>query len=130
MVTINDDGSPQISIVWVGLDGDELVTAHLDGRQRKLVNLRRDPHVVLSFEAATSDAVGMRHYLVLSGRASISEGGAPQLLHRLAQTYVGPGTEFPPMPNPPPGFIMHITITRVSGNGPWRDRSGDNTDTD
>jgi Pyridoxamine 5'-phosphate oxidase len=108
-------------VVWVGLDGDELVAAHLDGRQRKLRNISRDPRVVLSFEAGTSNAIGMRDYLVVHGRARISEGGAPELLHRLAQTYVGPGTEFPPMPNPPPGYITHVTVTRVGGSGPWSD---------
>ena len=61
MVTLNEDGSPQVAVVWVGLDGDELVSAHLDGRQRKPRNLRRDPRVTVSFEAETSNEVGMRH---------------------------------------------------------------------
>ena len=122
MVTINGDGSPQISVVWVGLDGDELVSAHLRGGQRKLANIRRDPRVAVSFEASEDNETGMRHYLVVHGRASITEGGAPGLLHRLAQTYIGPGTAFPPMPDPPPGFVTHISVVRVGGNGPWVDR--------
>lgn len=121
LVTIDDDGSPQVAVVWVGFDGDELVAAHLDGRQRKLRNIRRDPRVAVSFEADTDNGIGMRHYLVVHGTARITEGGAPQLLHRLAQTYVGPGTTFPPMPDPPPGFVTHIEVTRVAGNGPWAD---------
>lgn len=119
LVTLDEDGAPQISVVWVGLDGDELVTAHLDPRQRKLHNLRRDPRVAVSFEAPTSNEVGMRHALVVHGRARLSEGGAPELLHRLAQVYVGPGTAFPPMPDPPPGVLAHIAVERVSGMGPW-----------
>jgi len=119
LVTINGDGSPQMTVVWVGLDGDELVSAHLDGRQRKLQNIRRDPRVVLSFEAEGANGIGMRNYLVVQGQARITQGGAPELLNRLAQTYVGPGTTFPPMPDPPPGFIVHITVSRVGGMGPW-----------
>lgn len=119
MVTINDDGTPQVAVVWVGVDGHELVTAHLDGRQRKLHNLRRNPRVVLSFEGTTDNGIGMRHYLVVHGEARITEGGAPELLHRLAQTYVGPGTTFPPMPDPPPGFVVRIRPTRIAGAGPW-----------
>jgi len=119
LVTLNDDGSPQVSVVWTGLDGDELVCAHLDGRQRKLQNLRRDPRVAVSYESDQSNEVGMRHYLVVHGTARVTEGGAPELLHQLAQTYVGPGTRFPPMPDPPPGFLTHITVERVGGNGPW-----------
>lgn len=118
LVTINSDGSPQVAVVWVGLDGDELETGHLDGRQRKLQNVRRDPRVTVSFEGSGSTH-GMQHCLVVHGTASITEGGAPELLHRLAQTYIGPGTSFPPMPNPPAGFITHIRPDRVSGVGPW-----------
>lgn len=121
LVTLNPDGSPQVAVVWVKVDGDELVAAHLDGRQRKLANIRRDPRVAVSFEASTANPVGMRHYLVVHGRARIAEGGAPELLHELAQTYVGPGTDFPPMPNPPAGFLTRIAVERVSGQGPWAD---------
>lgn len=119
LVTLNEDGSPQLTVVWVGLDGDELVSGHLDGRQRKLQNIRRDPRVAVSFEAEGSNAIGMRNYLVVHGRARITQGGAPELLSRLAQTYVGPGTLFPPMPDPPPGFVVHITVDQVGGMGPW-----------
>jgi PPOX class probable F420-dependent enzyme len=119
LVTINEDGSPQVTVIWVGLDGDELVSAHLDAGQKKLANMRRDPRVVISFEAEGGNPVGMRNYLVVHGRARITEGGAPELLHALAQRYVGPGTPFPPMPDPPPGFVTHIAVTRVGGMGPW-----------
>ena len=119
MVTVGDDGAPQVSIVWVGIEDDELVTAHLDGGQRKLANLRRDPRVVFSFEGRDANEVGMRHYLVVHGEARITEGGGPELLHRLAQVYVGPGTSFPPMPDPPPGFVARTRVVRVGGMGPW-----------
>ena len=119
LVTLNQDGSPQVTVVWVGLAGDELVSAHLDGRQKKLANMRRDPRVVVSFEAEGGNGIGMRNYLVVHGLARVTEGGAPELLHALAQTSVGPGTAFPPMPDPPPGFVTHIEVTRVAGIGPW-----------
>ena len=119
LVTMNDDGSPQVSVVWIGLDGDELVSAHLDGRQRKLRNIRRDPRVAVSFEGSGTNGIGMRDYLVIHGTARVTAGDAPEMLHRLAQTYVGPGTVFPPMPDPPPGFLTHITVDRMGGSGPW-----------
>jgi PPOX class probable F420-dependent enzyme len=121
LVTINADGSPQVSVVWVGIEGGELVTAHLAAGQRKLENVRRDPRVAVSFEGTGANAIGMQDHLVVHGRARIVEGGAPELLHRLAQTYIGPGTTFPPMPDPPPGFVLHIAVTRIGGMGPWED---------
>jgi len=121
LATIDPDGAPQVSCVWVGLDGDQLVSAHLNPRYRKLANIRRDPRVTLSFESPIIDPYGMREYLVIKGTATITEGGGPALLARLAKTYIGPDAVFPPMPNPPEGFITHITVTAISGNGPWTD---------
>ena len=59
------------------------------------------------------------NYLVISGRARMTEGGAPELLHQLAQVYIGPGTQFPP-PNAPPGYITHIQVEHIHGVGPWK----------
>ena len=48
--TINADGSPQVTVIWIGLDGDDLVSGHMSW-QVKLRNIERDPRVVLSFDA-------------------------------------------------------------------------------
>jgi PPOX class probable F420-dependent enzyme len=122
LVTLNPDGSPQVSIVWVGLDGDDIVSGHLR-EQQKLRNVRRDARVAISIEAAETNALGLREYLVAHGRATIEEGGAPELLQRLAHTYLGPDVKFPPMPDPPPGFRLRITVERVGGVGPWAEQS-------
>lgn len=121
LVTINEDGSPQVALVWVGVDGDDLVAGHLDGSQRKLVNMRRDPRVAVSFETNVTNDFGLREYLVVHGTAEITEGGAPELLADLAKVYIAPDALFPPMPNPPPGFITHIKINRIAGIGTWSD---------
>ena len=118
LVTINRDGSPQVTCVWVGLDGDEIVSGHLRPQQ-KLRNVERDPRVALSIEGTVTNPIGLKEYLVVHGRARLEEGGAAELLQRLAYTYLGPGVTFPPMPNPPPGWVMRITAERVGGIGPW-----------
>lgn len=43
LVTLGQDGTPQVTCVWVAVDGDDLFTAHLNPQQRKLQNVRRDP---------------------------------------------------------------------------------------
>jgi len=120
LVTLNPDGSPQVTIVWIGIEDDEIVSAHLF-RHRKVENILRDPRVALSLEAPGANAIGMRNYAVVYGQARITEGGAPELLQRLAYTYVGPGVTFPPTPEPPPGYITRIRVERITGQGPWAD---------
>ena len=119
LVTLGPDGSPQVTCIWVGLDGDELVSGHLAASQRKLQNVRRDPRVTLSFEGTRVHPPGMKEYLVVHGRARIEEGGAPELLQRLAHVHLGPDVKFPPMDDPPPGVTMRVTVERVGGVGPW-----------
>lgn len=121
LVTIDADGSPQIAIVWVGTDGDDIVCAHLDPAQQKLKNLRRDPRVAFSIESDVVNDHGLQEYLVVHGRSSLTEGGAPELLQRLARVHLGPDVTFPPMENPPPGIVNRITVERVAGIGPWYD---------
>jgi PPOX class probable F420-dependent enzyme len=118
LVTINPDGSPQVSLVWVGIEDDELCVASMSLRQ-KVQNVQRDPRVAITFEAATSDGEGLLPYLAVIGRARVSEGGAAVLLRRLAKTYLGPDSNFPPGDNPPEGFIMRIVPERWHGHGPW-----------
>jgi PPOX class probable F420-dependent enzyme len=119
LVTLEPDGRPQVSIVWVGVDGDELVIGHLP-EHRKIRNMRRDPRVALSVEASTHNAIGLREYIVIHGTARITEGGAAELLQRLAKVYLGPDVKFPPSDGPfPPGYITHIAVERIGGVGPW-----------
>jgi PPOX class probable F420-dependent enzyme len=118
LATVDPDGWPHVTCAWVGLDGDEIVIATLPD-QRKLKNIRRDPRVSLSVETSNLNPYGLTEYLVVYGRARVVEGGAPELLQQLAYTYIGPGVKFPPMPNPPPGYITRITPERFGGVGPW-----------
>ena len=118
LVTLNADGSPQVTCVWVGIENGELVSGHL-GRWQKLKNIERDPRVVVSLEGTRVRPPGLKEYLVVHGRARVTEGGAPELLGRLARAYLGPNVEFPPMPDPPPGFVTRISVERIGGVGPW-----------
>jgi PPOX class probable F420-dependent enzyme len=122
IVTLNHDGSPQVTVVWIGLEGDEIVAGHLP-RNRKVRNIERDPRVAISLEATTKSSMQLTEYAVLYGKARIQEGGAAELLQRLAEVYIGPGVKFPPMENPPPGYVTRITVERIEGVGPWTGRA-------
>jgi PPOX class probable F420-dependent enzyme len=121
LVTVSGDGRPQLTCVWVAVDGDDLLTAHLNPGLRKLRNILGNPRVAVSFEGSAIRPPGLREYLVLYGRARIEEGGAPELLQQLAHVHLGPDVRFPPIDDPPPGVRMRIVVDRISGIGPWTD---------
>jgi PPOX class probable F420-dependent enzyme len=120
LVTINADGSPQVSVVWVALqstpDGDELVSAHLS-EYKKTRNIRREPRVAVTIVAPPSPGQ-QTQYLSVLGKARIVEGGAPELLTELAEVMLGSSEHFPP-PNSPAGLLTRIRIEKVGGLGPW-----------
>jgi PPOX class probable F420-dependent enzyme len=124
LTTLNADGSPQVSVVWVGIQGDEFVCAHM-GAWQKVKNIRRDPRVALSLLGQGRNPMGLQEYLVVYGEARISEGGAAPLLQRLAHIYLGAGVEFPPEPlRSRPGYVTHISAQRFAGVGPWSPGQG------
>lgn len=118
LVTLEDDATPHVTCAWVGLENDDIVIGTLVD-QRKLRNMRRNPKVSLSIETGGTNPFGLNEYLVVNGRARVTEGGAPELLQRLAHVYIGPDAKFPPMDNPPPGFVTRISTESVGGVGPW-----------
>lgn len=117
LTTINADGSPQVSVIWIGLDGDDVVSGHMS-TYVKLRNIERDPRVVLSFDAPREPGVFMNDYAMLRARATISAGDeAWDLLNRLTKVYVSPDAEFPAPKGP--GFMVRYRVERVGGKGPW-----------
>ena len=117
LTTINFDGSPQVTVNWYEADGDEIVSGHFDDYV-KLKNVRRDPRIALSIASNTKNAIGLQEYAVIYGEARVVEGGAPEVVGRLAKIYLEPGSGFPPADSPR-GYTMRISVHRIAGIGPW-----------
>jgi PPOX class probable F420-dependent enzyme len=119
LTTLNSSGGPQVTVVWVGIQGEEFVIGHLAVHQ-KVKNIRRDPRVALSLLGDKTNAQGLREYVVVYGNARVTEGGAVELLQRLAPIYLGPKADFPPAATRNiPGYVTRITPVRLAGIGPW-----------
>jgi PPOX class probable F420-dependent enzyme len=118
VVTLDPDGTPHVTLAWAGLDDDELVMAtFFNLAQRKLENLRRDPRVVLSFHAKEYEGQGLWPYAVIQGRVDrIAEGGALEVMDRLAKSYLGPGQKYP-LRDAPEGVVIHVSAERIYGQG-------------
>jgi PPOX class probable F420-dependent enzyme len=118
LTTINPDGTPHTTIVWVDVQGETIVSGHFTDTYKKIRNIRRDPRVSLSMEFGTINEHGQHHYAVIEGVASVEEGGAKELLQKEARVYVGPDVVFPG-PDAPPGFVVRLKPTRIRGVLPW-----------
>jgi len=117
LTTINADGSPQVTVIWIGLDGDDIVSGHL-GRYAKVRNMERDPRVVLSFTAPHDRTTVMNPYAVLQARALVEPSEhAWDLLDRLVKVYTSPDATFP-APRVA-GYVVRYQVERVGGVGPW-----------
>jgi PPOX class probable F420-dependent enzyme len=115
--TINPDGSPQVTVIWIGLDGDAVVSGHMS-YHRKLRNIERDPRVVLSFDGARDHEAFLNPYAVLRARATVEPtDDAWDLLNRLSKVYRSADSEFPAAKTP--GYIARYAIESIGGVGPW-----------
>jgi PPOX class probable F420-dependent enzyme len=126
LATVNPDGSPQVTLVRPTYEGGEILIAHMSLYQ-KVRNIRRDDRVVLSTQAPGGFEAHYP-YLTITGRATVTEGGAMELLSRIiAADAAKTGRAMPPPPpGPPPtgGYITHITPYRLGGRGPWAPGTG------
>ena len=110
--TVNPDGSPQTSVVWVGRDGNDLLVSTAAGR-RKERNVRRDSRVSLT----VYDTADPLRYVEVRGVATVTEDIGRELAVRLAEQYEGPGAgrEYLELPPDVVRVVIRITPVRVVG---------------
>ncbi|GGK13480.1 PPOX class F420-dependent enzyme [Streptomyces camponoticapitis] len=111
--TVNPDGSPQSSVVWVGTDGDDLVISSQAGR-RKVTNLSGEPRVSLS----VFDQSDPQSYVEVRGTATVTEDTGRRTAVTLAEKYEGPGAGQEYLDLPPEAVRVTIRITpqRLTGS--------------
>ncbi|MFH8371686.1 PPOX class F420-dependent oxidoreductase [Streptomyces sp. NPDC018031] len=110
--TVNPDGSPQTSVVWVAREGDELVVSTEAGR-RKERNIARDPRVSLT----VYDRADPLRYLEVRGVATVTEDLGRRVAVRLAEEYegAGAGEEYRRLPPEVVRVVIRIEPRRVVG---------------
>lgn len=115
--TINSDGSPQVTVIWLGLDGDQSVSGHLS-RNRKVQNIEQDPGWSCPLSTPARTEPSTTPYAVLHAHAAVEPSDeAWDLLSRLATFYLPSNTEFPEARRP--GYVVRYTVERIGGIGPW-----------
>ncbi|MFI7596814.1 PPOX class F420-dependent oxidoreductase [Actinoplanes sp. NPDC049681] len=80
--TINPDGSPQSTVIWVKRDGDDVLFSTVRGR-RKTRNMERDPRV----SVCAYDPAQPYSYFTVDGTVTLVEEGGPELINELSLKY-------------------------------------------
>lgn len=84
VATLMEDGTPQVTPVWVDYDGEHVLINTVRGRQKER-NLTRDPKVGLSI----LDPEDPYTYLSIRGEvAEVTEEGAVEHIDALARRYM------------------------------------------
>jgi len=112
VATVQPDGSPQLSVVWVKHDGDDLLISTTVGR-RKEQNLRRDPRITVMVNPADAPYT----YAEVRGTATLSTEGGQELIDDLSRRYTGkPYREFnPAAQEDAPRVVVRVTPRKVVG---------------
>lgn len=112
MATIQPDGGPQVSPVWVKRDGDELLISTTADR-RKTRNLERDPRVSVMVQPADAPYT----YAEIRGTVAMTTEGGRELIDELAQKYVGKNyAEFNPRwEQDAERVVVRVSPRRVTG---------------
>ena len=111
VVTRNADGSPQVSMVWMDVDGNEVLFNTAEGRVKPR-NLRRDPRIIISVQNPEDSQV----YALFHGTATVTEEGADQHIDKLAKRFLGMD-EYPWRAPGEQRLIVRIQVDRIGGFG-------------
>ena len=118
VVTRNPDGSPQVSVVWCGVRGDQILFS-TEAATAKVRNLRRDPAVVLSIEDEARNAAGTQQHLLVYGTAEVLPDVDSALCDELCRTYVGTADHPLNLGRSDTAVTVAVEVDRIGGNGPW-----------
>ena len=111
VVTVTATGRPRVTMVWMDVDGEEVLFNTAEGR-KKVQDLRRDPRVIVSVQ----DPNNPQSYAVFHGKARITTDGARAHIDRLAKRFLG----LDQYPGPPAEtrLIVRISVERIGGMAP------------
>ena len=116
--TMNPDGSPQVSVVWV-IARDDQILFGTAGNSIKARNLAANPRVILSVEDTERNERGFQRHLVVHGRAVIEPGADPVLMDQLAMKYTGLRRHPLALRDSPTAVVVRVSVDRIGGLGPW-----------
>jgi PPOX class probable F420-dependent enzyme len=108
LATVNADGSPQTSVMWVGRDGDDLLFSTVAGRMKHR-NMMRDPRVSVT----VTDSADPENYVELRGTVSITPDVGRRVDTELSWKYDGkdPGEDKPGAVR----VVVRVQVLRVAG---------------
>ena len=112
VVTFNAQGKPELTMVWIDVEGDEVLFNTAEGR-RKPGNIRRDPRVIVSVQ----DRNNPQAYAVFHGKGRVTDAGADEHIDKLAKRFLG-ADKYPFRQPGEKRVVVRIAVDRIGGMAP------------
>ena len=112
VVTLNANGKPQATMVWLDVDGDEVLFNTSEGRLKPR-NLRRDPRIVISVQ----DRNDPQSHMVFYGHSTITEAGADEHIDKLAKRFLN-AEKYPFRRPGEKRLVVRTKVDKIGGYGP------------
>jgi PPOX class probable F420-dependent enzyme len=112
VVTLGAGGKPQVSMVWMDVDGDDVLFNTAEGRV-KPKNLSHDPRIIISVQ----DRNDPQSHIVFHGKATVTEAGADDHIDKLAKRFLG-ADKYPFRRPGEKRLIVRVKVDRIGGYGP------------
>ena len=118
VITHNPKGTLQVTLVWLDVDGDDVVFNTAEGRVKPR-NLRSNPRIVISAQ----DPNNPRSYMVFYGKATVIEAGADEHIDKLAKKFMG-ADKYPFRKPAEKRLVVRTAVDRIGGHDdtmtPWQ----------
>jgi PPOX class probable F420-dependent enzyme len=112
IVTFNAKGNPEVTMVWIDVEGDEVLFNTAEGR-RKPDNIRHDPRVIVSVQDRNSP----QNYAVFHGKGRVTDANADAHIDKLAKRFLG-ADKYPYRQPGEKRLVVRIALDRIGGMGP------------
>jgi hypothetical protein len=112
LVTLDPDGTPQASAMWITREGDQIVFNTAQGR-RKWRNMNRDPRVAISISPADKP---YENWSIQGQVAEMRTSDGVAVIDRMAQKYIG-REKYPWLTPDMVRVTVIVDVERIAGSG-------------
>jgi PPOX class probable F420-dependent enzyme len=112
VIAFDAAGTPHVTMVWLDVEDNEVLFNTAEGRLKPKY-LRKNPRTIISVQ----DRQDPQAYMVLHGRAEVTDRGADQHIDKLAKRFIN-ADKYPFRAPGEKRLMVRVKVDRITGAGP------------